>query len=111
MKTYHGYRPPVATPQVAISVCEGDETRKLDSATHTAHFGDTLDWRSFSGAEQLAFALIADCCGVFTSGQIVRHVCRKLVIPLPMDGWSLTEDQVRAAVDAAQREVGPKPAE
>lgn len=52
-----------------------------------------------SGPAQLALALVVECLGdSYALPAIYQHVKRKLVANLPSDGWTLTEEQILAAV-------------
>ena len=96
MKTFHGYRHAL-TGAVSVRVCVGETSRPLDAPDE-----GSMDWKQFSGAGRLAVALITDAAGPdLATPPVGLHVMRNLVVGLAGDGWTLTEQQVQAAVDAA----------
>jgi hypothetical protein len=111
MKTYTGYRRPDGC---VVKVHEHDGTAR--------DLPLRLDWRNHSptgpewgyagsGPAQLALALAADVLGNDEQAQrIYQDLKFKLVGRLPHDGWSLTEDQLRATIsDIQQRHSGRSP--
>jgi uncharacterized protein DUF6166 len=107
MKTYTGYR----TPQgCVVKVHAGDGTARelplrLDLRNHSP---TGPEWGyAGSGPAQLALALAADVLGDDEAAQDVYQDLKfKLVGRLPHDGWSLTETQIRSAIDTIERERG-----
>ena len=59
-----------------------------------------------SGPAQLALALVADCCGPREAVPAIYQRVKRLVSKLPHEGWVLTENEVRKAVEEARAEVG-----
>ncbi len=114
MKTYHGYRQMqqalgggTTTRVCVVQVCEGDAKRplplRLDLRNHSP---SGFEWSyGGSGPAQLALALVADCCGDAAAEPRIYQRVKRLVAALPHEGWTLTEQQVRDAVAAAQAEV------
>jgi hypothetical protein len=109
MKTYTGYR----TPQgcvVKVHEANGsshDLPLRLDLRNHSP---TGPEWGyGGSGPAQLALALAADVLGDDEAAQTVYQQLKfKLVGRLPHDGWSLTEEQLRQAIQEIQdRGQGP----
>jgi Family of unknown function (DUF6166) len=106
MKRYHGTR----TDQgCEVVVQEDGATRplahRLDLRTHST---TGFEWGyGGSGPAQLALALAADVLGDDDRARdVYQRLKFKLIGGLPRDGWVLTEDQVRAAIDAVERTRG-----
>lgn len=60
-----------------------------------------------SGAAQLALALCADATGDDErTSDLYQRFKRAVVAKLPADGWTLTADTVRDALDQLERERG-----
>lgn len=118
MKIYRGYRlmhqdwqgmPTTAKCTVMVHV--GKHKRKLRPRLDIrSHSPDGFEWGyGGSGPAQLALALVADCCGDEMARPEIYQRVKRLVASLPHDGWTLTEEQVREAVAAAQAEAGGRP--
>jgi hypothetical protein len=111
MKTYTGYRRPEGC---VVKVHEPDGTARdlplrLDLRNHSP---TGFEWSyAGSGPAQLALALAADVLGDDEQAQqVYQNLKFKLVGRLPRDGWSLTEDQLRAAIsEIQQRNSGRSP--
>jgi hypothetical protein len=113
LKTYTGYRSPgeqgYAGGGLVTVHQEGKPPRPLDPRFDLRRHADALNW-GFGGAgpAQLALALAADVTG---DDELARQVHQKLkarlVASLPTDGWSLTEQQVRQAIQQIVAERGP----
>jgi hypothetical protein len=117
MKTYTGYRLPgeegADAPGVVTVHQEGRQPRPLDPRFDLRRHADGLNWGyGGSGPAQLALALAADATG---DDDLARQVHQKLKFRLAgrlaKDGWALTEQQVRQAVQeiAAERGEGRSP--
>ncbi len=109
-KVYIGYRlgPDTACPCVVIVRC-GKRSRPLNPRLDIRnHSPAGFNWSyGGSGPAQLALALVADCCGQrLATPPIYQRVKNAIVASLPFDGWSLTADQIIAAVAAARQEAG-----
>lgn len=106
MKTYHGTR----TEQGCRVVVEEDgRTRPLDLRLDLrAHSPTGPEWGyAGSGPAQLALALAADALGDDERAQeVYKRLKVRLVGGLPNEGWTLTEDRVRSAVEAIERDRG-----
>ena len=116
MKTYHGYRLlTVNNDGLAISdhcivrVHSGESfVYYLPPRNNLRnHSPDGFEWGyGGSGPAQLALALVADCRGdAFAVPKIYQRVKRALA-KLPHDGWSLSEAEVEALIEAAVKETG-----
>jgi hypothetical protein len=79
---------------------EGRPPRPLDLRLHSQEF----NWGyGGSGPAQLALALAADVLGDDEQAQDVYQDLKfRLVGRVPEDGWSLTEEQLRAAIQEIQ---------
>jgi hypothetical protein len=107
-KTYTGYRlPGEEGPAGAglVTVHQGGQSRPLDPRFDLRRHAD-LNWGfGGSGPAQLDLALAADVTG---DDDLARRVYQKLkfklVGRLPQDGWALTEQQLRAAIQEIQTE-------
>jgi hypothetical protein len=114
-KTYSGYRPPgeegTAGPGLVTIHQEGRPPRPLDPRFDLRRHSDGLNWGyGGSGAAQLALALAADATGDDDlARQVHQRLKFKLVARLARDGWSLTEQQVRRAIQEIQAERGQGP--
>jgi len=119
MKTYHGYRKMlrVGGPggvdvtiahRCVVTVREGGRTRPLRPRHDIRnHSPDGFEWGyGGSGPAQLALALVADCCGAKMAQPVIYQRVKALVAKLPADGWTLTEEQVRAWASAAKEAAG-----
>lgn len=111
MKTYIGYRSarrPGATPEAIVAVLEpGRPPRPLNPRLDVrGHSPDGFEWGyAGSGPAQLALALAADALGNDARAVAVyqRLKC-DLVADLPVEGWTLTEAQLWAALTAIEDE-------
>jgi len=106
MKVYRGTR----TEQDCVVVIEEDGARRpLDMRLDLRQHSPTgPEWGyAGSGPAQLALALAADALDDDDRAQGVYHRLKfKLVGGLPREGWTLTEDRIRAVIDAIERERG-----
>ena len=115
MKIYRGYRKmhlsseAAPTSQTCIVTVEVNRRRRmlrprLDIRNHSP---TGFEWGyGGSGPAQLALALVADCCGREFAVPSIYQKVKRLVADLPHDGWILTEQQVRAAVETAASAKG-----
>jgi Family of unknown function (DUF6166) len=132
MKTYRGYRrmhldndgQPISC-ECVVTVTSRNEpgygkfqgrvrTRPLKPRNDIRDHSPTgFEWGyGGSGPAQLALALVADCCGrEWAMAVIYQRVKASIVAGLPHDGWQLTEDQVKAAVEAAKESAGKEAVE
>ena len=117
MKVYRGYRQmhlgidgtPVSSQCVVTVELAGGQTRPLNPRIDIRnHSPAGFEWGyAGSGPAQLALALVADACGKrLAVAPIYQRVKAKIVAGLPHEGWVLTQEQIKAAVEAARREVG-----
>ncbi len=86
---------------------EGKEPRRLDPRFDLRnHSPDGFNWGyGGSGPAQLALALAADVLGDDEAAQdVYQRLKFKLVGRLPHDGWSLSEDQLRASIRRLQQD-------
>jgi hypothetical protein len=104
MKLYEGTRTPDGC---AVTVREGSGqprplAKRLDLRCHSA---TGFEWGyPGSGPAQLALALAADVLGDDDRAQdCYQELKRKVVTPLPREHWSLTGDQLLAAIEAIER--------
>jgi hypothetical protein len=104
MKTYTGYRTPEGC---VVKVHEADGSSRdlplrLDLRSHSP---TGPEWGyAGSGPAQLALALAADVLGDDEAAQdVYQRLKFKLVGRLPHDGWSLSEDQLRQAIQDIQQ--------
>jgi hypothetical protein len=110
MKLYTGYRLPgdqgTAAPGVVTVLREGQPPRPLDPRFDLRRHADALNWGyGGSGPAQLALALAADVLGDDEAAQDVYQKLKfKLVGRLAKDGWALTEEQLRQAIQEIQAE-------
>lgn len=106
MKTYRGFRD--AHGNAYVEAQDGFESEayplpwRLDLANHSP---TGLEWGyGGSGPAQLALALIADATGY--NGRALKHyqdLKWKIVAKLPFEGWTLTHDEVLAAMRGRRR--------
>jgi len=110
MKTYVGYRAMEAasdgsatTRRCVVQVVNRGKKRPLRIRHDIAMKSEGFEWGyGGSGPAQLAIALIADACGRrHCTAAIYRRVKFGLIGRLPADGWTITEQQVRDAVESA----------
>jgi hypothetical protein len=116
LKIYTGYRLPgeQGTAGAALVTVhqEGRQPRPLDPRLDVRRHADGLNWGyGGSGPAQLALALAAD---VLQDDEQARRVYQKLksrvIGRLPQDGWTLSEEQLQAAIqEMQQRGQGPAP--
>jgi hypothetical protein len=104
MKSYRGKR----TDQGCEVVIEEDGVTRplpprLDLRNHSP---SGFEWGyAGSGPAQLALALATDVLGDEERAQdSYQRLKFKLIGGLPKDGWVLTEDRIRAAIDAIEQE-------
>ena len=110
MKLYHGRR---TEHGCAVDVEEDGEVYCLNLRHDLRNHSPTgLEWSyAGSGPAQLALALAADVLQDDDRAQeIYQRLKFKLIGGLPHEGWVLTEHQVRAAIQAIERERGGGPA-
>jgi len=104
MKTYRGKR----TEQgCEVTVHEDGAARPLALRLDLRNHSPTgFEWGySGSGPAQLALALAADVLGDDERAQdIYQRLKFKLIGSLPKDGWEMTEDRVRSAIEAIEQE-------
>jgi hypothetical protein len=104
MKSYHGTR----TDQgCEVVVEENGTSRPLDLRLDLRNHSPTgPEWGySGSGPAQLALALAADVLGDDERAQdVYQRLKFKLVGGLPKEGWTLTEDRIRSAIEAIEQE-------
>jgi hypothetical protein len=110
MKSYTGYRTPDGC---IVKVHDEDGTSRdlplrLDLRKHSP---SGAEWGyGGSGPAQLVLALAADVLGDDEAAQdMYQQLKVKLVGRLPHDGWSLSEEQLRAAIRDIQRGQGRSP--
>jgi hypothetical protein len=111
MKNYRGYRQmrldwesQPTTYHCWVNVEEEDQVHELPLRTDIRnHSPAGFEWGyQGSGPAQLALALVADCLGDrYAIACIYQPVKRLLVANLPMDGWGLTETELRIAIRTA----------
>ena len=105
MKRYVGTR---TDDGCAVVVLEDDRPpRPLDPRLDLRNHSPTgFEWGyGGSGPAQLALALAADVLGDDEKAQqLYQRLKFKLVGGLPHEGWELTADRVRAALDAVAQE-------
>jgi hypothetical protein len=103
MKVYHGTR---TENGCSVTVEEDSEFTgldlRLDLRKHSAEF----EWGyGGSGPAQMALALAADVLGDDDKAQDVYQKLKfKVVGGLPHEGWRLTEDRLRAAIEAIEQQ-------
>ena len=115
MKTYHGYREirrghdgEIISSRCVVIVCINGRTRPLRPRNDIRNHSPTgFEWGyGGSGPAQLALALVADCCGAKQAEPpIYQRVKGMLVVGLASEGWTLTEEEVRAAATSAAAAV------
>jgi hypothetical protein len=106
MKLYHGTR---TKDGCSVVVQENGASHPLDPRLDLRNHSPTgFEWGyGGSGPAQLALALAADVLGDDGRAQdVYQRLKSKLVGGLPKDGWSLTEERLRAAIGAIERERG-----
>jgi hypothetical protein len=89
----------------AVVVEENGEVRGLDPRHDLRNHSPTgFAWGyGGSGPAQLALALAADVLGDDAKAQkVYQRLKFKLVGRLPHDGWVLTEERIREAIDAVE---------
>jgi hypothetical protein len=104
MKIYHGRRTEYGC---AVDVEENGEVSLLHPRNDLRNHSPTgLEWGySGSGPAQLALALAADVLQDDEKAQeIYQRLKFKLVGGLPHEGWVLTEDRIRSAIDDIRHE-------
>src|SRR5579859_6467137 len=105
MKVYHGRRTPFGC---AVDVEENGEFCLLDPRLDLSNHSPTgFEWGyGGSGPAQLSLALAAD---LLKDDERAMHVYQrlkfKLIGGLPHEGWSLTEQRLRAAIEAIEQET------
>ena len=106
MKTYHGRR---TEHGCAVDVEDNGEVYCLNLRHDLKnHSPCGAEWGfSGSGPAQLALALAADVLGDDDQAlQIYQRLKFRLVGGLPHEGWVLTEDRIRSAIDDIRHEQG-----
>lgn len=115
MKTYHGYRQmecgndgtPISSRCIVTVTVNGHKRPLRPRNDIRDHSPAGFEWGyGGSGPAQLSLALVADCCGREMAVPPIYQRVKRLVASLPHDGWTMTEEQVREAVEEAQREAG-----
>jgi hypothetical protein len=112
MKSYTGYRVLDARGNpVEMKVMvheEGKESRPLALRHDLRHHSQEFNWSyGGSGPAQLALALAADVLGDDERAEdVYQRLKFVLVGGLPQEGWMLTEERLRRAIDAIEREEG-----
>lgn len=104
MKSYRGTR---TDEGCEVTVEENGIARPLDLRLDLrSHSPTGPEWGyGGSGPAQLALALAADVLGDDERAQeVYQRLKFKLVGGLPREGWVLTEDRVRSAVEAIEQE-------
>jgi len=102
VKLYEGNRTPEGC---VVTVREGGgEPRPLAPRLDLrCHSPTGFEWGyPGSGPAQLALALAADVMGDSRAQDCYQELKRKLVCGLPREGWSLTEQELRTAIRAAE---------
>ena len=104
MKIYHGRRSEYGC---AVDVEDDGEIFLLDPRLDLKnHSLLGFEWGySGSGPAQLALALAADVLGDDDRAQeVYQRLKFKLIGGLPPDGWTLTENRVRSAIETIEQE-------
>jgi hypothetical protein len=104
MKVYHGSR---TEHGAAVVVEEDGASRALDPRHDLrSHSPTGFEWGyGGSGPAQLALALAADVLGDDDRAQAVYQRLKfKLVGSLPREGWVVSEDRIRSAIEAIEQE-------
>ncbi len=112
MKSYTGYRVldarghPVEMKVIVHE--EGKASRPLALRHDLRHHSQEFNWGyGGSGPAQLALALAADVLDDDERAQdVYQGLKRTPVGGLPHEGWMLTEERLRAAIGAIEREEG-----
>ena len=104
MKIYHGMRTESGCTVVVEQ--DGEFTGlplRLDLRSHSY---DGFEWGyGGSGPAQLALALAADVLGDDEKAQDLYQLLKfRVVGGLPHEGWVLTEDRLRAAINAIEQQ-------
>jgi hypothetical protein len=105
MKRYRGTRNEEGCEVVVLE--EGKPPRPLDPRLDLRNHSPTgVEWGyGGSGPAQLALALAADVLGDDEKAMSVYQRLKfKFIGGLPHEGWEVTEDRLRAAIDAVERE-------
>jgi hypothetical protein len=99
--SFHGRRHNHAT---IVEIVEGP--RKRDLPMHLAvrnHSPCGFEWGYLgSGPAQLALAMCIELVGAVRAQRVYQHVKERLIAPLTGDDWSLSGDDVRVAIEAAE---------
>jgi hypothetical protein len=103
MKVYHGTR---TENGCSVVVEEDGEFTGLDLRHDLRRHSAEFEWGyGGSGPAQLALALAADVLGDDERAQdIYQRVKFKVVGRLPHEGWVMTEDRLRSAIDTIEQE-------
>jgi hypothetical protein len=104
MKSYHGKR---TAQGCEVVIEEAGATRPLPPRLDLRNHSPTgFEWGyGGSGPAQLALALAADVLGDDERAQdSYQRLKFKLIGGLPEEGWVLTEDRIRSAVEAIEQE-------
>jgi Family of unknown function (DUF6166) len=105
MKYYHGRR---SEHRAGVDVEKDGEFYALDPRHDLKrHSMSGFSWGfGGSGPAQLALALAADVLGDDDKAeQVYQRLKFKLIGRLPEEGWVLTEDRIREAINAVEREA------
>jgi hypothetical protein len=103
MKAYHGTQTDYGR---AVVVDEDGHCRGLDPRRDLRNHSAEFNWGyGGSGPAQLALALAADVLGDDDRALAVYQRLKfRLIGRLPDEGWSLSEDRIRAAIEAIEQE-------
>jgi Family of unknown function (DUF6166) len=107
MKFYQGMR--TERDGYAVLVDENGESRSLDPRFDLRrHSPDGFAWGfSGSGPAQLALALAADVLRDDEQAQSIYQALKfRLIAGLPQEGWSLSEERIRQAIDQLAQTSG-----
>ncbi len=102
-RTYTAFRKPDGTTAVLV-----DNVRLLDARLDLRHHSDgPFEWGyGESGPAQLALALLADHLGDDDRAvALYKHFKRRVVWKLPAGGWTLTADDIAAALDKIEAQT------
>lgn len=104
MKVYRGVP---SEAGAVVTVEEDGMSRGLDPRFDLReHSPDGFNWGyGGSGPAQLALALAADALGDDERAlDVYQRLKFRLIGSLPEDGWTLSEERVRATIEAVERE-------
>jgi hypothetical protein len=105
MKVYHGMR---TESGCTVVVEENGEFTGLNLRHDLRKHSEAFEWGyGGSGPAQLALALAADVLGDDDKAQdIYQRLKFRIIGGLTHEGWVLTEQRLRAAIDAIEQEQG-----